>query len=289
VAVIGHLQSYVTIPAAAIYDLAGLVLIAPTATDPALTAQGYHQVFRTTFSDQAVGEQLADFAVAHSYRRVAIAYIRDTYGRALANAFEERLTARGDTVIARDSYDPAGAVTEQMVSPMMRDWSTLTPDAVFLAGEVPSAATIVAEARREGIRTPILGGDAMSSPALVDVAGAAAEGVIVAAAFHPTEPGEHVERFVAAFVHRYGSPPDVGAALGYDAVSVLAAAIRQARSPAPAEVAAALHALKNWQGVTGPFSFDAAGNRVSSPIVTVVVHKGRFALLSDVPGPVASR
>src|SRR4051812_16143046 len=37
VAVVGHLQSYVTIPAAPIYDLAGVVLLAPAATDPELT------------------------------------------------------------------------------------------------------------------------------------------------------------------------------------------------------------------------------------------------------------
>src|SRR5690606_39739667 len=41
VAVIGHLQSYVSVPAAAIYDMAGLVMIAPTSTDPRLTSQGY--------------------------------------------------------------------------------------------------------------------------------------------------------------------------------------------------------------------------------------------------------
>ena len=39
VAVIGHLHSYVTGPAAAIYDMAGMVTISPTATDPGLTTK----------------------------------------------------------------------------------------------------------------------------------------------------------------------------------------------------------------------------------------------------------
>src|SRR5205814_3085161 len=41
VAVIGHLQSYITVQAANVYDQAGPVLIAPTATEPQRTDRGY--------------------------------------------------------------------------------------------------------------------------------------------------------------------------------------------------------------------------------------------------------
>jgi branched-chain amino acid transport system substrate-binding protein len=280
VAVIGHLQSYVTMPALAMYDVAGLVVIAPTATDPALTQQGYRQFFRATFSDPAVGARMADFAAARHYQRVAISYIRDTYGRDLANAFEERAAQRGVQVVARDSYDPGADVTAQELAGTLREWKGLTPDAVFLAGEVPSAATIVSEARRAGFTQPILGGDAMSSPALIEVAGKAAEGVIVAAAFHPDEPRPAARQFTDAFTKRFGTPPDVGAALGYDALMVLADGMRHAGTTVPAEVARALHST-TWEGATGPFSFDSAGNRVSTPIVTTVVRGGRFVWLAD--------
>ena len=62
VAVIGHMQSYVTLPAAAIYEQAGLVLIAPASTDPALTRQGYQHVFRAIFTDTQVGGDGGDAA-----------------------------------------------------------------------------------------------------------------------------------------------------------------------------------------------------------------------------------
>jgi branched-chain amino acid transport system substrate-binding protein len=281
VAVIGHLQSYVTIPAAAIYDLAGLVLVAPTATDPALTALGYSKVFRTTFSDRAVGERMAKLASTRGYHRIAITYIQDTYGRGLANAFEERAAQLGLSVVSRDSYDASETVTDQMMASTLRDWRGSSCDAIFLAGEVPSAAAIVAEARRQGLRQPILGGDAMSSPALIDVARSAAEGVIVAAAFHPDEPRPEVRRFTQDFAARYGQIPDVGAALGYDAVTLLATAMRRAHSSVPADVARALHGIDGWRGVTGPYAFDSAGNRLSMPIATTIVAHGRFTLLAD--------
>lgn len=138
VAVIGHLQSYVTVPAAAIYDNGGVVLLAPAATDPALTAQGYRHVFRGTFTDKEAGRQMAEYAARRGYRRIAIEYVRSAYGRDLANAFEESATDRRLQVVARQSYGADG-VGDDTFDEVLREWSTLGLDAIFLAGEVPSA------------------------------------------------------------------------------------------------------------------------------------------------------
>ena len=86
--------------------------------------------------------------------------------------------------------------------------------------------------------------------------------------FHADEPRPEVRQFATNFQKRFGAPPNAGSALGYDAVRLLAAAMRQAHSAAPEPVAAALHALRGWQGVTGRFSFDTAGDLVDKPIVT---------------------
>ena len=102
VAVIGHMQSYVSLPAAAIYDLSGLVHLAPTATDPRLTEQGYRRLFRITFTDREIGAQMADFAASQGYDRVAIYYIRDAYGRGSG----ERVRGTGSRVGSRHRRSP---------------------------------------------------------------------------------------------------------------------------------------------------------------------------------------
>jgi branched-chain amino acid transport system substrate-binding protein len=256
-------------------------MVAPASTDPALTARGYRHVFRATFTDKAVGGQMADFAASRGYKRVAIYYIRDTYGRDLANAFEERANEIGVTIAARQSYDASEQANERTFDETLRDWSSIDMDAIFLAGEPPSAATFVAQARRHGVTVPILGGDALGSPELVSVAGAAAEGTIVASVFHPDEPRPEVQRFTAAFTRRYGFRPDVGSAIGYDAVRLLAAAMTRARSTLPDSVARSLHALRGWPGVTGAFTFDDAGDVLDKPVVKMVVRNGRFEYLPD--------
>jgi branched-chain amino acid transport system substrate-binding protein len=282
IAVIGHLQSYVSVPASAIYDNAGLVMLAPAATDPELTAQGYHRVFRATFTDKAVGHEMANFAARRGYRRVAIEYVRSTYGRDLANAFEEHAADVGITVVARQSYG-ADQVTRQTFETTVRDWQRLGLDAVFLAGEVPSAAYFIAEARQQHLKLPIFGGDALGSPALVAIAGQAAEGTVVPSVFHPDEPRPEVQHFTSEFRRRFGTLPDAGSALGYDAVQLLATAISRAQSVEPDRIAAALHAMHDWEGVTGRVSFDSAGDLTEKEIVKMVVRDGRFAYLADEP------
>jgi len=283
VAVIGHLQSYVTVPAAPIYDQSGLVLLSASSSDPELTSHAYKRVFRTTFTDKAIGRQLAQFAAQRRLRRVAICYLRNTYGRNLANAFEERAGEVGITIVARQSYDPSDQVTARTFEPTIKEWSTIGMDAIFLAGEVPAAGFFIATARQAGLKVPIFGGDAMSSPTLMKVSGVAAEGRIVGATFHPDEPRPEVQRFVAAFAKRYGVPPDSGAAVGYDTVKLLVEGMRVAHSSVPDEVAKALHELRDWPGVTGVVTFDASGDLTTKRLIKLEVRRGRFEYLPDPP------
>jgi branched-chain amino acid transport system substrate-binding protein len=283
VAVIGHLQSYVTIPAAAIYDQAGIVLISPTATAPELTSHGYGKVFRTVFTDRQVGGDLADVAAARGYGRVAIYYMRSDYGRALANAFEEEAGARHVRVVDRQSYDPSTNNIEQSAHEVATAWKALGIDAILVAGQVPQAATFIAEARRAGVDVPILGGDALGTPALMTVGGATVEGTVIATAFHADDPRPEIRGFTAEFKRRYGHAPDAAAALGYDAVRVLAEGIRQARSTDPQQISGALRRLHEWPAVTGRFSFDAKGDLVGSPVAHMVVRKGQFEFLNTTP------
>lgn len=280
-AVIGHLQSYVTVPAAAIYETGGLPMLSPASTDPALTSKGYTGVFRIIATDQQTGRQMADFAARRGYRRVAIYYVRNTYGRELANAFEERAAGTGVTVVARASYAPDAPADGRNFEATLGEWKEMELDAIFLAGEVPQAGYLVSEARRKGITVPVIGADAMSSPALLAAGGEAAEGIVVPSAFHPREPRARVQQFAEAFRKRYGIDPDPGSALGYDAVMVLAEAMRSARSAAPEDLARALHGLQGFDGVTGPISFDERGDLETRTLVKMVVKGGAFHYLGD--------
>jgi branched-chain amino acid transport system substrate-binding protein len=281
VAVIGHLHSYVTVAAAPIYDLSGLLLVSPTSTSPELTRQGYARVFRTVFNDTEVGRQMAQYAVDRGYRRMVIYYARNEYGRELANAFEEHAASQGAQIVNRESYDPNLSANPVAAEQTVDTWSSYEFDAVFIAGQDEQSALLVSELRKRGIDVPVLGSDALATPVFLEKGGAAVEGTVIATAFHPDAPDAEVRQFDQAFERRYGSKPDVGAALGYDAVRVLAQAMREAQTTDPEKVAAAMHRLTGFQGVTGAFSFDDAGNLVGMPIRKIVVRDGAFAYLDE--------
>lgn len=281
VAIVGHLQSFVTMPAAAIYDLAGIPLVAPFATDPQLTSLGYKNVFRTTFTDIEAGQQLADYAAKRGYKRAAIYYIRTAYGRILANAFEERATERGITTVARQSYDGGSSTVEQSVDGTLRAWKNLQFDVVFLAGEPEQAASFIASARRRGIQAAVIGGDALGVTPFLTMAGHELDGTVVASVFHPDSPRAATRTFAAKFKARFGTVPDPAAAQGYDAVRLLAEAIRRAGSASPDKVATALHGLRAWSGATGDVTFDQHGDIVGSVVTKMIVRDGHFEYLPD--------
>lgn len=278
-AVIGHMQSYVTVPASVVYDMSGLVHIAPVATASSLTRRGSDRVFRLVFTDLELGATMAEYAARQGYRRVAIYYVRNRYGRALANAFEERALQLGVEIPARSSYDSDVRVRQLTLQPEVARWRHLEPDALFLAAEVPAAGHLVRAFREAGVDLPVIGGDAMSSEALIRIGGEATEGTVVGSIFHPGRPDPEVRRFVERFRERHGRRPDVSAALGYDAVRLLAHAMRRAPTAAPGDVALALHGVEEWDGVTGGVAFDSAGNRVATPVVLTVVRDGEFEYL----------
>lgn len=279
VAVIGHMQSYVSLPAAAIYDLSGLVHVAPVATDPRLTQQGYRRLFRITVTDRETGVQMADYAAARRYGRVGIYYIRNAYGRGLANAFEERAIERGISIVDRQSYDPNAPVGERQVADILTSWRDFLLDAIFAAAEPRQAAAMIRAARAMGIAVPVLGGDALAVGQFLELGGTAVDGTVLAAMFHPDDPRPAAQRFGAAFRQRHGTAPDASAALAYDALHLLARGMRAAASTDPDRLAAALHAAETWEGATGSMRFTETGDLVDRSVGAVRVRSGEFVWL----------
>lgn len=272
VAVIAHRSSVVAVPASSIYAKAGLVMISPGATAPKLTQKQYKTVFRNIPSDQSIADRMARFARSAGYRNMAIFYADDEYGRGLANAFEDGAAANGIGIIDRMSFYE-DATELKRVAAM---WKTLHIDAVFVADVMPSGAEFIKKLRETGLNVPILGGDGLDSERLIEIAGSDAEGTIVPAIFNPDDPRKQTQQFVEKFKSRYQTVPGKWAAQGYDAVRLLAEAIRKSGSTAPSQIAEALRTLKDWPGAAGNLTFSQTGDVENQQVVMKIVRDGRF-------------
>ncbi|MEM9664967.1 MAG: ABC transporter substrate-binding protein, partial [Bacteroidota bacterium] len=199
VAVIGHLNSHVTLPAAGTYEAAGLVMLTPASTTPELTEKGYRRIFRSVNNDVMIGQQMVDYAVSKGYTNVAIAYVRNAYGLGLANAFERRAIEAGVHIVDRQAYDSAVRDTRVSFDRIIDEWKDRRFDAIFLAGMAPEAGYFVKHVRAAGIDASMFGGDALDTQSLIESAGPAAEGLVVASIFHPDNPRPEVQQFNEVF------------------------------------------------------------------------------------------
>ena len=275
VAVIGHGSSPVSIPASAIYQFAGILMMSPASTSPRLTRQEFDLVFSNIPSDEVIGRQMADFVYHQGYRQMVILAAKDAYGRGLANVVE----GSGRIIIVdRQSY-----LDDSSFSQILENWKHLNFEAIFIAGSTPPAAEFIRQARAAGINVPIYGGDGLDSGELTTLGGEAAEGTVFASPFDPDDGRPEVQKFAAAFKSKYGGPPDAWAAQAYDEVKLLAYAMNQAGSTVPGDVARVLHQTRDWPGVTGTHTFDENGAVINKPIVLKVVRNGQFEFLGRTP------
>ena len=278
VAVIGHLQSYISIPVSTTYQHYGVLMISPFSTNPKLTENNFDLIFRNIPSDVEFGRELARFAKSRGYHRVMVSNANTTYGRGLANEFEIYGQHLGIEVIDRRSFD---VIDQVNFHSELNKWKLRRFDAVLIAGSHPQGTQIIQQMRELGINVPVFGSDDLDSPDFIKMGGAAVEGTVIAIPFHPDSKRPETIHFVDAFLDRYGKQPAAFAAQGYDTLKVLTYAMSKAGSIVPKKVAATLHELQNWPGVTGSTTFTENGDVIGKPIAKKIVNDGRFEFLSD--------
>jgi branched-chain amino acid transport system substrate-binding protein len=277
-AVVSGTGSSAALEAAPICQTAGVPLMAATATSARVTEAGNY-IFRACFIDPFQGTVLAKFArQTLRARRVALLVANGSaYSVGLARYFKERFTADGGEIAAEQKY----AEGDKDFRAQLTAIKSAAPDAIFASGDYTESALICAQARSLGLTVPLFGGDTWDTPALVQIAGKSVEGSYFSAHFSPDSTEPAVRDFVERFRARWGEPPDTGTSLGYDAVMLLADALRRAGSTDGRAIRDALAATRDFAGVTGRITIDAQRNAAKSAVIFTVKH-GRFVYVESV-------
>jgi branched-chain amino acid transport system substrate-binding protein len=166
----------------------------------------------------------------------------------------------------------------------------LDPDLVYFGGTVANGAPHLLQQMREmGIDAKVMGADALVDQNLIDMAGAAADGVYATFIGVPpdkltTETGK---RFYEAYRARYGEEPGVFSQYGYDAARAVIEALGRAQTIDRAGVLAGLQAVSSIDGTTDTYVFDRAGDTSSRWVSAMMVKDGvfRFVEKLSVPQP----
>jgi len=149
------------------------------------------------------------------------------------------------------------------------------PDALLVSALYKEGSMVVKKARELGITATILGGNGFNNPKVFEIAGPAADGLIVATPFSPEKQDEKVQAFVKAFEAKYNKKPDQFAAQAYDSLYIMSQSLLGAGKADREELRNQLAQLKDFTGVSGKLSFDEKRNPIGDAVV-VVAKDGKF-------------
>ncbi len=269
VAVVGHKDSGVSIPASKLYHDAGVLEITPTSSSVLLThpigAPSLDNIFRVCPIDANQGPFLVDFVVSNLHKqRIAFIHADTAYGQGLFAAYQGEMQklgvqSVGDVQIHRGDVDFTAALQQ------VKGWN---PDAVVYSGSLPEAIILMQQMHdvntpETNINATFIGGDTLFQAELIRSVGKAAEGTYVSA-FAPDPLAQMKSNTqVAGFVNDYRAmfqrDPGANSISGYVAAQAIFEAIKQANSADPTQITTAMRGIK-LDSPIGPIAFDQYGD-----------------------------
>ncbi|MGD9764961.1 MAG: ABC transporter substrate-binding protein [Candidatus Binatia bacterium] len=278
-AVIGEVASSRTLAAAPQAQANRIPLLSPASTNPKVTQVGDY-IFRACFIDPFQGSTMARFAVNRlKAKRIAILTdSKNDYSVGLTEFFRHTAQQLGAEIVAEESY----AEGDIEFKAQLTEIKAANPDVVYVPGYYTEGALIARQARELGLNVPLLGGDGWDSPKTVEIGGKAVEGTYITNHYSPEDQRPEVQQFIAQYQQKYGGKtPDAMAVLGYDAMRLMADAIRRAGSTAGPQIRDALAATKDFPGVSGTITIDANRN-ARKAIVVLQLRDGKWHFVESI-------
>ncbi|QPC42378.1 ABC transporter substrate-binding protein [Kaustia mangrovi] len=278
VAGIGQSDTTFVMAAAPLFQEKGIPFVTSGATHPMLPQWVGNYMFMTPFGDDDQSYAIADYAYDKlGARRVAVWTDNSMdFTKALSKFFVERFEERGGEIVGKDIFmmgdtDFSAQIARlQAIEPK--------PDAVFISAIPSEAGLTVKQIREQGIDMPIVSGDGFDTELVSTTPGPdLANDVYFSTHTYRADDRPEVGQFIADYKVEYGREPENSfAPLGYDALMLVADAIKRAQSAEPDKIRDALEATRGFKGVTGEISYTRESMVPPKPISVISVQNGKY-------------
>ena len=278
IAIIGPTLSTEMFAAGPVANDRHVPIIGTSTTANGITDLGPY-VFRTSLPESDVIPVTFEAAVRRfGVKSVALLYaVDDAVSKSGFDVMKATAEKMGLKTVAIESFSSK----DTDFSAQLTKVRGLNPDAVAISALVEPVSGVLLQARQLGFgpKTLFIGGNGSNSPKLGQIAGEAAEGLIVGSPWFIGKTDARNQAFVAAFRQKYDKDPDQFAAQAYDTMFIVAAAIDRAGAADPEKLHDALLKADD-EGVMGHFSFtphrDPAENK---GVVVLQWHDKGFRIL----------
>lgn len=269
--IIGPVASSVSLAVAEICKDYRRVMLSPASSTPKLSKAGSF-IFRNYPSDIVEGTFIADFARELGIEKVVVIAVDNEFGNGIKEVFIKQFRSKFREILKVFRYPENGM---SLFPSIVKETAELKPEAIYLCGYSKDMADMLIEIRKQTLDILIFSVSAVNRE-MVDMAGDASEGVMFPQpAFYLESDDAAMKTFIQKYRDRFQSDPDNFAAHGYDAVNLIAEAIKRVKSTHPDDIRCGLIAINNYEGAAGRTTFDINGDVVQHPRI-FVVHNGKF-------------
>ncbi len=260
---------------------ANVTTLGGVSTQPEYTTVGGAQAYLAAFGDNVQAAAMAEYALKQGYKTVYTLSSPDlSYTDMLPKFFVEVFEKGGGKEIGTDVF----SIGQPDFSAQVTKIAGLNPkpDCLYLPMFPPDISVMLTQLRAAGVTTPVMGPDGFDMQALVDLAGADAEGVVFSTHGFPT-PGSRVEEWVKGYTEWKGKAPESSAlgGVGCDIVYIVKAAVEAAGSLDPKAIGDALANLENVQVVTGTITYKGTTGVPMKTVSIVTVKDGKFTFVEE--------
>jgi branched-chain amino acid transport system substrate-binding protein len=197
------------------FNEAGLVTVSASATNPALTENGWTTFHRILGNDLTQAPKAAQYIKENlGAKQVFVVDDASEYGKGVGDIIREDL---GNLVVDNDTVQQGQTDFSATVTKV----KAADADALFYAGYYPEAGLFLKQLRAGGWEGTFLSGDGSNDPGFIEAAGPqAAEGAILTCPCVPST-GE----FAQTYTDTIGQEPGTYSAEGYDVAQIFTEAV----------------------------------------------------------------
>jgi branched-chain amino acid transport system substrate-binding protein len=275
VAIVGPAFSGESKAADPIFEQAQVVNISPSATDDALSTQGFKYFHRIIGKNAAQGAA-AEKYIAKKLKAKTIAVIDDNaqYSKGIADVVRGDVKNDNITVAVSESIDPKSQDYSSTVNKVV----AAKVDAIFYGGYYAEGGRLLKQLRDASVKAPFVSDDGAADQKFVDSAGAtAAEGAVMTLASGDITKVAAATKFVSDYTAAFGSPPATYSAEGFDSANLILSAIAAGKTTGP-DINTFVSAA-NYTGITKTIQFDANGDVQAGGVYLYGIQSGKLVFI----------
>jgi len=286
-AIVGPQSSKQAIPAGGKANELGTPMISPWSTNPD-TTKDRPFVFRGCFLDPFQGPVVANFMKDEfGFKKAAVLYdVASDYPKGLAEFFKqawEKVNGPG-SVVAFESFTTNDADFSSQLTKIINSGA----EVLFTPQYYNEVALIVQQAHQLGWNKPIVGSDSWGSAETVKLCGKDCYGLFFSTHYAAAGARGATKAFIDRYTKAYGYVPDDVAALTWDSMRLVQAAIEGVdRLTGDLEkdrkaVRDSLAKIKNFDGITGGMTFTEDGDPIKCAVIVRISDAGEFEFYKSV-------